>query len=121
MFSRKRISIHFSYKVRYWIFFGIFCFHLTLICISLSFLNYFSNRGKNIVPVSFNIELGSNFFCTGRTKGNHVVQPLSFTKTIFYLIGVVPGHLTLPKINIETDGGEQLITSNNMGQIFCHP
>ena len=78
-----------------------------------------------MVPLHFQLELGTDFYCSGRTNGNSTIQPLSVIKMQFLLIGVSSGNIFLPNVKAErTDfsNDEILIdTKNTTNQIYCFP
>ena len=84
-----------------------------------------SNRSRTVVPLHFQLELGTDFYCSGRTNGNSTIQPLSVIKIQFLLIGVSSGNIFLPNVKAErTDfsNNEILIdTKNTTNQIYCFP
>ena len=79
------------------------------------------NRGRFNVPITFVVSNGGNFYCAGRTRGGHTIQPMSTSRTHFRLIGMTPGNVSLPGIIAEREGGEQLINESDMGRIQCFP
>ena len=79
------------------------------------------NRGKTVVPITFIVSLGSDFYCAGRTTGGHTVQPLSTSRTNFRLIGVKSGNVSLPGIVAEREGGEKFMVTDHTGKIMCFP
>jgi hypothetical protein len=79
------------------------------------------NRGKTVVPITFVVSLGGDFYCAGRTSGGHTVHPLSTSRTNFRLIGVKLGNVSLPGIVAEREGGEKLMEEAHTGRITCFP
>ena len=85
------------------------------------------NHGTTPAPVSFSMQLGSNFLCAGRTQGGFSVQPLSSSRARFRLVGLTPGSVNLPAMVVQFargqggDGVPPLVREAECGHIFIYP